>query len=674
MLFFIQLNQKVETMSQYNILFLHADLEYSIQTSLDLDLPENTCFSFADCGMQALSNIREKKISLIIIHEKLSHRMSGMEVCELFLQKEETSRIPILFLQEDQEEVPECINIKKYLPATISVENLGKEILTQYTFCTGCNSLELEKKMILTIVNRINSPIFTIKHEKISFANQYFLDFFKLSCLDELTSTYPKIHDLFLHEEEDEETFSLMQWLKELLSSHKEQQVIMQNSDGKRLYLKLKGELLEHSNEYLIITQDISVEQAHAKEIEELYNTDHLTKLPNRFQLISDLEEHDELALAILDIDDFKLINDFYGHIIGDFVISEVAKRISHYISHENLVLYRLPSDSFAVLNKSRIEKEYFEIIIISLIQIVSKTAFIYTNKEEVIEIQVNLSAGLIFEKDHALAHADIALREAKKSHKDYVIYHDDMRQEITNKNNLEWIQKIKLALANDKIVPYFQPIVDNATQETVKYECLVRLIDQSSEIISPYFFLDIAKHAKLYEAITKVMIKKSFQTFSNKPYEFSINLSIEDITDYNLFEYIKNMLAIYPLANRVCFEILETEKIEDYKVISNFVTEVRALGCKVSIDDFGSGYSNFSHLLNLDFDYLKIDASLIKNIHNDINKQIVVKTIVTFAQELGIQTIGEFVESKEIYEHITQMGITYSQGYYFSPPVDTIL
>ena len=660
-------------MSLFNILFLYADIEYSRKLSQELDLPENINFSFADCGMQALSDITEKKISLIIIHEQLSHKLSGIEVCELFLQKEATKAIPIIFLKNEQDEIPECINIKKYLPTSISAERLREEVLIQYSLSNGCKSLEIEKKLTLSIVNKIHSPIFIINHEKISFANQYFLDFFKLSSLEELSVSYPNIQDLFLHDKEVKD-FSLMQWLKELLSSNEEQQVIMKNRDQERLCLKLRGELLEHSNEYLIISQDISAEEAHAQEIEELYSIDHLTRLPNRLKLISDLEEHNELALAILDIDDFKLINDFYGHVIGDFVITEVAQRISHYISHEDLTLYRLPSDSFAVLNKSHIEKEYFEIIIISLIQIVSKTAFVYTEKEEVIEIQINLSAGLVFDKDFALAHADIALREAKKTHKDYVIYHNDMRQEITNKNNLEWIQKIKIALANDKIVPYFQPIVDNATQETVKYECLVRLIDESNEVISPYFFLEVAKHAKLYEAITKVMIKKSFQTFSNKSYEFSINLSIEDITDYNLFDYIKNMLSIYPLADRVCFELLETEKIEDYKVIADFVSEVRALGCKVSIDDFGSGYSNFSHLLNLNFDYLKIDASLIKNIHTDINKQIVVKTIVTFAQELGIKTIGEFVESKEIYEHITKMGITYSQGYYFSPPVDTIL
>lgn len=660
-------------MDSFNILFLVADIEYCKDLVQSLSLPKIISFSFADSGIQALSDITESDISLLIVHEKLSHKMSGLEVCELLVKNEISASIPIIFLKNKQKEVLECTNIKKYLSLDFKNEELQAEILIHFNTKKTYNPLQIEKKLVLSIVNKINSPIFIINHEKISFANQAFLNFFQLDDIQDLQKDYPNIQDLFLRKN-GATTFSLMQWLKELLTSEEDQEITLQNKIQECLHLRLRGELLEHSDEYLIISQDISGELAHAKELEELYNVDHLTKLPNRTKLISDLDEHNELSLAILDIDDFKLINDFYGHIIGDFVIKEVANRISHYISHDNLVLYRLPSDSFAVLNKTHIEKEYFEIIIISLIQIVSKSAFIYKQEKEEIEIQVNLSSGIVFEKERALAHADISLRAAKKTHKDYVIYTNELQQEVHNKNNLEWIHKIKIALLNDKIVPYFQPIVNNTTQEIAKYECLVRLIDEDHEVISPYFFLEVAKHAKLYEPITKIMIKKSFQTFSNNEYEFSINLSIEDITDYNLFGYIKNMLSIYPLADRVCFEILETEKIEDYRVISDFVTEVRALGCKVSIDDFGSGYSNFSHLLNLNFDYLKIDASLIKDIHNDKNKQIIVKTIVTFAEELGIKTIGEYVESKEIYEYITKLGITYSQGYYFSPPVKTII
>lgn len=659
-------------MLEFLILYVDADPEKSKQLTKTLNLPHDVHFSFTDSGIEALSLVAENKVELLIISEHLSHKMRGSEVCELLLKKPGTSSIPIIFLSDLDDILPNCTNIVKRLHARPDAIKLQKQIIETYRYCQDQNQLQREKNLTLSIVNRINSPIFITNSQTITFANQYFLDFFSLSSLSDFTLHYQEIQDLFVLNS-DQKDLSLLEWIKELLSSQEEQKVVMKNKDQEQIHLKIRGELLEHTDEYLIITQDITSEEKHAKEIEELYNVDHLTKLPNRLQLIKDLERYDELALAILDIDAFKVVNDFYGHVIGDFLIQQVARRIANYISHENLVLYRLPSDSFAIVNKQNIEKEYFEIIIISLIQIVSKSPFIYPGVNEEIEIFANITGGLAFEKESAMAHADLALREAKSSHQDYIIYHDGMRQEIAYKNNMEWVQKIKTAIARDKIVPYFQPIINNQSKKIEKYECLVRLIDEQEEVISPFFFLEIAKQSRLYESLTKIMIKKSFQAFSTNQYEFSINLSIEDITDYNLFGYIKSMLSIYPLAERVCFEILETEEIENYQVIANFVSEVRKLGCKVSIDDFGSGYSNFSHLLNLHFDYLKIDASLIKDIHKDKHKQIIVKTIVTFARELGIKTIGEFVESKEIYDFITEIGIDYSQGYYFSAPVEMI-
>ncbi|MFC2073762.1 EAL domain-containing protein [Campylobacterota bacterium] len=658
-------------MLEFLILYIDADVAKSKSLTSQLELPSDVHFIFTDSGMEGLSIASDHKVSLIVLSETLSHKMSGKEVCQLLTSTPLTAAIPIIFLSDSRTSTP-CSETVKFLNTSPSVLELQKKIIKRYKDSQGEKDLQREKNLVLSIVNKIHSPIFIISYENVSFANQYFLDFFSLKSIEDFSLHYSSIQDLFIHDIEEE--LSLLQWIKELLHENKEHKAIMQNRENEQMVVKVRGELLEKSNEYLIITQDITAEETHEKKLLDLYNTDHLTKLPNRFKLIVDLQKYDELALAILDIDSFKIINDFYGHVIGDFLIYEVAKRIGKYISHESLCFYRLPSDSFAIVNKKHIEKEYFELIIISLIQIVSKSPFIYIRDDgEEVEIYANITAGIVFEKESALAHADIALREAKNTHKDYSIYHNDMRQEIAFSKNMEWIKKIKTAIIHDKIVPYFQPIIENSTQKTVKFECLVRLIDEEGDVISPFFFLDIAKQSKQYESISKVMIKKSFQAFTNTSYEFSINLSIEDIIEYNLFEYIKSMLAIYPLADQVCFEILETEEIENYQVIADFVTGVRELGCKVSIDDFGSGYSNFSHLLNLNFDYLKIDASLIKDIHEDKNKQIIVKTIVTFAKELGIKTIGEFVESKAIYDHITEMGIDYSQGYYFSPPVATI-
>ncbi len=652
-------------MLEFVILYVNDDAF----DSSALELPESSRVISINNADEALSIATDQPIKLIILAERLSKGMSGNELCDKLAANALTASIPILFLSNNFTS-QSCENISKILPTNGTNKELQKQIFHMYTRCKQEYELLHDKNLVLSIVNKIHSPIFIITGKNISFANQYFLDFFDISALEDFSKKYPNVQDVFEYEGKESSFFS---WIKQILNFKEDHKVIIKNFNQERMHVKIRGELLKHSDEYLIITQDITAEESHAKDLEHSYNTDPLTMLPNRLQLIKDLKNHNELALAILDIDSFKVINDFYGHIIGDFVIKEVAIRISRYISHENLCFYRLHSDSFAILNKEHIEKEYFEIIIISIIQIIAKSPFIYKDKEKEIEIFTNLTAGLVFENESVLAHANLALREAKSTHQDYIVYHPDMKQEIAFKNNMEWVQKIKTAIAHDKIVPYFQPIINNSTQEVEKYECLVRLIDEEDKVISPYFFLDIAKHSKLYESITKIMIKKSFQTFTNSDLEFSINLSIEDIVDYNLFGYIKSMLSIYPLADQVCFELLETEKIEDYRVISDFVTEVRALGCKVSIDDFGSGYSNFSHLLNLNFDYLKIDASLIKGIHEDKNKQTIVKTIVTFAKELGIKTIAEFVESKEIYEHVTQMGIDFSQGYYFSVPVESI-
>lgn len=284
----------------YNILFLNADIEHSKQIIQSLSFPKDIRLSFADSGIQALSLINDKEMDLIIMHEKLSHKMNGIEVCGLLMQKSETASIPIVFLNDKQTQISECTNIIKYLHTDFTSDELHTLINTQYALAHKDNPLEIEKKLVLSIVNRIHSPIFIINHEQISFANKYFLDFFKIKDLDELSTFYPNVQDLFLHEREEED-FSLIDWLKELLTSGEDQEVIMKNTDEERLYLRLRGELLEHSDEYLIITQDISAEIEHAKELEELYSVDHLTKLPNRLKLISDLDEYDELALAILD-------------------------------------------------------------------------------------------------------------------------------------------------------------------------------------------------------------------------------------------------------------------------------------------------------------------------------------------------------------------------------------
>jgi EAL domain-containing protein (putative c-di-GMP-specific phosphodiesterase class I) len=198
----------------------------------------------------------------------------------------------------------------------------------------------------------------------------------------------------------------------------------------------------------------------------------------------------------------------------------------------------------------------------------------------------------------------------------------------------------------------------------------LVRLEDDD-KLISPYFFLDISKKTKHYTNITKTMIKKTFEMFKDRDVEFSINLTIQDILNEQIKIYLFEMIESYNMGNRVIFEIVESESIQNFQDVINFINEVRYFGCKIAIDDFGTGYSNFEYLLKIKADYIKIDGSMIKNIDTDTDAQIVVSTIVDFAKKMGVKTIAEFVENEAIYNKIVELGVDYSQGYYFSTPKD---
>jgi EAL domain-containing protein (putative c-di-GMP-specific phosphodiesterase class I) len=234
------------------------------------------------------------------------------------------------------------------------------------------------------------------------------------------------------------------------------------------------------------------------------------------------------------------------------------------------------------------------------------------------------------------------------------------------------WSKELKKAIKNDKLVPYYQPIINNQTKEIDKYETLIRLIDDDGKIISPFFFLDVAKHSKQYHYITRTIIDKSFETFSSLKYNFSINLTIEDILDKQIQKYLFNALKYYNIGERVVFEIVEDEGIENFDIINEFIIKVRKFGCKIAIDDFGTGYSNFEYLIKLKADFIKIDGSIIKNLETDKSARILVTTIVVFAKKIGMKTIAEFVENEKIQELVIELGIDYSQGYYFGEPQPT--
>jgi diguanylate cyclase (GGDEF)-like protein len=476
------------------------------------------------------------------------------------------------------------------------------------------------------------------------------------STIDDIKTIFTKDSEYFYPTNDD--------WLDFVSSSLQDIKVIIQN----RVYI-IEVTKLHKFDSYIVVLYDITTEVEHEQDLQKLLYTDLLTKFPNRKALIEDLrkDELDIKSLAIIDINDFKEINDFYGNKVGDYILKGVADLIQDKIKfYQNMRLYKFPSDIYCISNSSSNEYE-FKDVIKNIVEDINEKVFI----GDTFEIDTRATAGISFSpKNNKLITADLALQAAKANHQLYIIFYEELDNLREYKNNMEWAKKLKIALAKDNIVVHYQPLVNNHTLKVDKYECLVRMIDDDDKVISPFFFLDVSKKSNQYIKITKRVIKKAFKEFEKLPFEFSVNVSYDDISEKDFLPFVKEQVELFNVANKVVFEILEDEGIKNYDILINFINEVKAMGCKVAIDDFGSGYSNFEHLLKMKIDYLKIDASLIKNIVKDENSYKITKTIIEFAKSLNLKTIAEYVENKEIFESITKLGATYSQGYFFSAPV----
>jgi len=420
--------------------------------------------------------------------------------------------------------------------------------------------------------------------------------------------------------------------------------------------------------EFIAIRHEITDLINKTEELEKTLRTDIITNEGTRFKLIEDIKKSNVPFLALLDINSFGEINDFYGHSVGDEVLKIVVKNIKKVIP-SSYNLYRIYSDEFAILADNENKERFIEIV--KFVNEFISSRPLEINKKE---LYIQLSYSISFEdKDNIKKTANIIKRYAKKN-KDIFIYDKDLGLEEVYEKNILWTLNLKKAFVNDNIIPYFQPIYNLQTNRIEKYESLVRLRDEDGKIISPFYFLDIAKKSKQYVKLTKKMIIKTFDYFEDKDYECSINLSLEDIKRVDISSFILEKLKEYGIAPKVVFEIVESEGIDNFELINKFIDEVKKLGCKIAIDDFGTGYSNFNYLMKLNADYIKIDGSLIKDIVTNKNSQEIVKIIIDFSKKQGFKTIAEFVSSKEIFDKVKEFGIDYVQGYFIGEPKAEIL
>jgi len=406
------------------------------------------------------------------------------------------------------------------------------------------------------------------------------------------------------------------------------------------------------------------LEHTREKLMEQFY-VDYLSSLPNLYKLRSDLEKNEEFTLIILNIDNFKILNDFYGFIVGDFILESVAVKLKSFF--KNTPVYRVASDEFAIVLDKKLSFYELKNYLRELSLEISHLEFVYAHTE--IFVDSTLSSCSSSSNDNIFSKVNMALKYAKEEGLKFWIYEDSMQTGEEYENNIKFAIKIRKALNEGGLIPYFQPIIDNKTEEIVKYEALSRLVDENGVVHPPNMFIPAAKKIKAYDKVTKEVINKTFETFSKNRLEFSINLSFEDIVNPEINKFIIDKLKISKMGSRVTFELLESEKVKDFQKVIRFFNEIKRFGVKVAIDDFGSGFSNFSYMTKLSPDFIKIDGSLIKELDIDKNAQIVVETIVDFAKKLGIKTVAEYVHSSTVLSAVKRMEIDYSQGFYIDKP-----
>ena len=422
----------------------------------------------------------------------------------------------------------------------------------------------------------------------------------------------------------------------------------------------------ENILELISIQQDITqVVEQQEKIIRQ--TMDPITGLYNRIKLEEDVVQIKKPEFAIVSLDNYNVIKDYYGWESGRTILKEVAEIFLKVAADNDLTAYKLTGSNFSLLGKNEIGMESFHEICRDLLMEINN----YTIELDEGAVNIGASAGLTTDKEHLLSYAGLALKHAQETRNLTIVYEETGNLVQHFENNLFWTKKLSFALKENRIALFVQPIVDSKSMNVDKYECLVRMTDEDGEgVIPPSLFLNIAKESKLYHQITEQVITIAFDVFSRVPdVGFSINLTLDDLLHTPTVSFLRSKLDESGLADRLMIEIVESEGIENFQEVREFVADMKGRGCKIAIDDFGSGYSNFAYLMELNVDCIKIDGSLIKTMDQDKNSKIITSTILDFSRQLEITTVAEFVHNQAVLDSARNMGIDYVQGFYLGEP-----
>lgn len=459
------------------------------------------------------------------------------------------------------------------------------------------------------------------------------------------------------------------------------------DKEGSRHCLRLNGMPLGDGDEasgFRGTARDITKTKQDEQRLAVLSNQDHLTGLSNRSRFLKDLEHEirrvertgQSGALVLLDLDHLKLINDTFGHSAGDEIIVQVAGLLKRVSRSEDL-LARLSGDEFALAFPAMDgvqAREKAE----QLLQRIKELK--PTLRGRVMNLSASIGIATFPEQGMApvelLAKADTAMYAAKDSGRNKVVQFDEQAMSRERMDSqLAWKDRLVEALEKDLLVLAFQPIVSTHSGRVHHYEVLVRMQDSGGVLFPPGKFIPTAEQFGLIHQVDRAIVSKAIRYLAERrdlPAEvgLSINLSGLSVGNAEMFDLIHREVRESGVApERFTFEVTETAACEQLNDAIEFIAKIRQLGCHISLDDFGVGFSSFSYLKHLRVDTIKIDGAFIREIHQNNADQLFVKALVDVASGLGMQTIAEFVENEQVYELVKRLGVDHVQGYYLGKP-----
>lgn len=524
---------------------------------------------------------------------------------------------------------------------------------------------EKELKRLASFPEFSPNPIIEFNEElTVTYSNPAALEFFP-TLIEESTA-----HDVFYN-------------IKELHPALKESLELIRNIEVGDSIFEQKIIYNPETSLFRMYIWDITKLRNLTKKMTYQATHDALTNLINRREFERRLElanqetkfNNKHHSLCYMDLDQFKTVNDSCGHAAGDELLKQLSTEINSTIREAD-TFARLGGDEFGLLLIGcPIEKALT--ITENIRGIVEGYRFHWDNKTFKVGISIGIAAldkksGSTKEIQSA---ADTACYIAKEQGRNRVhIYEVDSSITTKHANQTSWLNKINIALDDDKFILYFQKIASVNDNKNEHYEVLIRMLDKDGKTIPPNSFIPAAERFDIMSSVDSWVIKNTLLIMQEEKYKdinFSINLSGQSLSDLSFMQNcIRQIDNSNVNKNRLCFEITETAVIENLSNAIRSISTLRGLGCKIALDDFGSGLSSFAYLKNLPIDYLKIDGSLIKDIEKDNVNITMVTSIIHIAKSMGLETIAEYVETESILNILRNLEIDYVQGYGVAKPV----